>query len=573
MGYWDIMGATSAGLPGDGRTPHYWIGYAKTLSAADGLGRALDLLASCEQDFALMRYWFSGVDLKYDYPIPVLIADATGGGMWGSPPDIDVTLGTSPLVTLAAVGKPVEVLRYLLVSEVTEMFMATRNNGWFEHTTAFTAGDEGSRGEGLSRFLGVQFQLANGFGPVPPGGWAVSELWLNSPQRLNFIDSSPDDHRPNQVTGCTTLFLYYLSSQLGYDVKRIINAGADSLAQVYRNLTGRSDAWQSFIDTVDRHYPRGYPYTPTVDNVFPVSELSAFWAPNQVTCGYSASTQIFIGSTAQAEVYIQLTGDDSATLAVPATVTIPPHSLSTALTVEAVALPLPFSPKHIPVHATYAGKTLSISVTVAPPTVVSITLAPDTVTCGESTTATVTLDNPSKNGPVVADLLCGSGFAHVPPQVTIPQGSISASVVVDTPSSYLPFPPAHVEIMATYGETFVTAMLTVNPSIVVGILAQLSLSPATVVGGYQSQGTVTLIGPVPTDTVVGLAALRTSGRLPTPGRSSTVASVPSSVTIPAGSTSAHFDIDTVEVGDGTTQSATIMAGAVVFKYARLTITG
>jgi len=44
-------------------------------------------------------------------------------------------------------------LRYLLVSEVTEMYMASQGKGSFESTSIFSGADEGSMGESLSRFL------------------------------------------------------------------------------------------------------------------------------------------------------------------------------------------------------------------------------------------------------------------------------------------------------------------------------------------------------------------------------------------------------------------------------------
>src|SRR6185437_8662725 len=100
---------------------------------------------------------------------------------------------------------------------VTEMFMASQNKGWFESTSFFSGADEGSKGEGLSRFLGVQFQLANGLGNVPPPFFSVGTLWLNS-AREDFVDHNPDDHNPDPTTGCTTLFLYYLNSQLVYSI-------------------------------------------------------------------------------------------------------------------------------------------------------------------------------------------------------------------------------------------------------------------------------------------------------------------------------------------------------------------
>ena len=124
--------------------------------------------------------------------------------------------------------------------------------------------------------------------------------------------------------------------------------------------------------------------------------------------------------------------------------------------------------------------------------------------------------------------------------------------------------------------TSASATLSVQSSVVAGILKTLTLFPGTVTAGSQSGGTVTLIQAVPVATVVGLAALEPlsgGGRLPLAGNASTIASVPPSITIPAGQTSGHFTITTnVNVTPGTKRNVTIMAGAVQTQTATLIVT-
>jgi hypothetical protein len=64
---------------------------------------------------------------------------------------------------------------------VTEMFMASKNNGWYEDTALLTGADIGSKGEGLSRFLRFQFQLTNGLQNIRfgNGSFEVVDIWLN----------------------------------------------------------------------------------------------------------------------------------------------------------------------------------------------------------------------------------------------------------------------------------------------------------------------------------------------------------------------------------------------------------
>src|SRR5947209_4767782 len=79
------------------------------------------------------------------------------------------------------------------------------------------------------------------------------------------------------------------------------------------------------------------------------------------------------------------------------------------------------------------------------------------------------------------------------------------------------------------------------------ILSGLSLNPSSVTGGSPSTGTVTLSGPAPSGgAVVSLSSSNTG-----------VASVPSSVTVPAGATSASFTVTTTAVS--TSISVTISA--------------
>lgn len=85
-----------------------------------------------------------------------------------------------------------------------------------------------------------------------------------------------------------------------------------------------------------------------------------------------------------------------------------------------------------------------------------------------------------------------------------------------------------------------------------GVLADATVSPGTVVGGTPAQGTVTLVSAVGTDTVVTLSSTDT-----------TVLTVPPSVTVPAGATSAAFTVTTfVFSGPGEFACVNATAGGV-----------
>ena len=205
------------------------------------------------------------------------------------------------------------------------------------------------------------------------------------------------------------------------------------------------------------------------------------------------------------------------------------------------------------------------------PVLTGLTLSPTSVICGNTSIATVTLDHAYPAGPLTVSLLCSETyFATVPSTVTIPTGASSYSFTVATPSHPISFDPAHVGILASLGGTSVDATLTVLPSVVAGTVQSLTLFPDHVTGGQSTSGSVTLEKAVPTDTLVGLAAVE-SGRTPF-GPQSSVVRVPSSITIPAGGTTGSFRIQTSVLSPPTvSRTATIMAGAVTTKFALLTV--
>jgi hypothetical protein len=238
-----------------GTTTHYKIQYDDSLSAADGQQRAAGLLAVAERDYALMSGWFGGINLTVRTPVEVNISPgpyASAG--WGPP--IRLTPGG---------GSGLDVVRYLLVAEVTEMFMLAQNKGWF----ASDGSNEGSAGEGLSRVLSAEFLRKSDLGSNEPG-FDTAGSWLNS-DRLDFVNNVDEhDHAPDAKSGCATLFINYLSYQLGYDIYRVIAAAAPTLAGVHRHLTGSpSDPFPAFKAMLDAHLPRHDPEGNPINVVVP----------------------------------------------------------------------------------------------------------------------------------------------------------------------------------------------------------------------------------------------------------------------------------------------------------------
>lgn len=236
-------------------TTHYSISYDDSLGAADGRDRGSALAAVCEQDYNMMAGWFPGLSLPYALPVAVnIVPGGYAGASWGPP--ISLRPGN---------GSGLDVVRYLLVAEVVEMFMLAQNRGWF----ASDGSNEGEAGEGLSRFLSTEFLVQSGLGSAMPG-FDTSGIWLNS-DRVDYVNTVDEhDHSPDEKSGCATLFIYYLSYQLGYDIQRIIGGAAPTLAGVYRNLTGdASDPFPPFKQMLDEAFPRTAPDGSPVTSVIP----------------------------------------------------------------------------------------------------------------------------------------------------------------------------------------------------------------------------------------------------------------------------------------------------------------
>jgi hypothetical protein len=174
----------------------------------------------------------------------------------------------------------------------------------------------------------------------------------------------------------------------------------------------------------------------------------------------------------------------------------------------------------------------------APNTTVSVALTTATITAGNTGQGTVSLTTPAPAGGSSVTLSSSNrAVATVPASVTVPAGSSSATFVITAAS------PGTATITASLsGSTAQSPVLTVTTQV---LLSSLSIGSSNVVGGSQAIVTATLTGAAPTG---GAVVTLSSGDPIT---------VPASVTVPAGSTSAPFTIFTRVVGG--TISGTITA--------------
>ena len=166
----------------------------------------------------------------------------------------------------------------------------------------------------------------------------------------------------------------------------------------------------------------------------------------------------------------------------------------------------------------------------------SLSMNPTSVTGGNPSTGTVTLSGAAPAGGVRVTLSSSNTTAaRVPSSVTVPAGATSATFAVSTSPVAA---STAVTVSAIYGGMTKTASLNLMPAPPPPpTLSSLTLNPSSLVGGLQfSTGTITLTRPAPT-----------GGALVMLSSSNSAASVPSSIIVPAGASSATFRINTSTV--------------------------
>ena len=207
------------------------------------------------------------------------------------------------------------------------------------------------------------------------------------------------------------------------------------------------------------------------------------------------------------------------------------------------------------VTASYQGLSFTVPITVTPTTLANVSFNPSTVAGGVVATGTVTLNGPAPSGGTQVNLSSSSPtYAKVPTWAIVQEGSTTATFSVTT----IPVTTAHtVVVTGSFGKVTQTTTLTVDPALV----QKVTVNPTSVPGGITSTGSVSLTGPA---TAGGIQVKLKSS-------STTEATVPATVTIPAKSQSATFVIHTSAVSSTSTPVITASVGT-SSETATLTIT-
>ncbi len=223
------------------------------------------------------------------------------------------------------------------------------------------------------------------------------------------------------------------------------------------------------------------------------------------------------------------------------TVTIQPIDDYVTEPTETVTLTVLPDPSYL--VGPYTGSVVTIADDDFPglPTLTSLAVAPTAVAGGNGATGTVTLSGPAFSGGAVVALTSGdTNSATVPATVTVPAGATTATFAV---TSKAVATTAAVQISAFYRGVTQNASLTVQET----ALASVSLSPNSVAGGCK----------VPTSKVILTGKAPAGGIVVSLASTDPAATVPASVTVPAGASSAGFTVTVSAVT--TTQNGSISA--------------
>ena len=251
--------------------------------------------------------------------------------------------------------------------------------------------------------------------------------------------------------------------------------------------------------------------------------------PTSIVGGGTVSGKITISGAAPlngASIALQ-TVDSS--VEVPDTVTVIKNTTSVTFTIATLNVT---TSKIVTIYATFNSNTVTVDLTLLPLKPSTLTIEPDSIEGTETATATLQMNGvvPANGAGVTVQLSSSdTDEATVPSTIVVPAGASS----VTFPVTGVPVATAQtVTISATYNGTTVNNTLTINPP----RISTLTLDDVEVVGSLTRIGTVTLTSAAPS-----------GGWQVSLGSNSNKASVPATVTVPAGSTSATFTINTTAV--------------------------
>jgi hypothetical protein len=282
----------------------------------------------------------------------------------------------------------------------------------------------------------------------------------------------------------------------------------------------------------------------------PASPVALGFTSNPVYSGNITWVSVQLSSAVPASgAVINLTSSDPNAAPVPATVTMQGNIGWLQFQMQAGQV---VSPTPVTITATLNGASATGHLTVLPPSLKSISFSSKSVNGGAQPGATVLFNGVVPPGGATVNFTSSSPAVLAPAVATAPAGSTQLGVgLPTTPVSATTI----ATITATWNGISVSAPLTLTPQ---GQPASITLSQSSITGGTAAFVTVNTAAAANSDQIFQVTS------------SSPSISVPSSLLMPAGNTSARFNISTSAVSN-VTQGTLAVSGGGVTQSAVLTL--
>jgi len=266
----------------------------------------------------------------------------------------------------------------------------------------------------------------------------------------------------------------------------------------------------------------------TTLQVQPLQPTSLTLSPTSILGGVTTTTGTVTlnGTSPAGGTVVSLTSQWPAFVAVPATCTVPAGSTTGTFVVSTPHMwEIPFTDQ---INATSGGVTQSTTLQVNTNCLNTVTVNPTTVIAGKPVTCTLNLYGPAPAGGWPVTLASGAPYyLGVPATVTVPEGQTSATFTI-TPLKTTPT----MTILISAHDSVIWH--STNLSVLGDSLTGVSMSPSSISAGTSSTGTINLKAPAPT----GGWTVNLSTGAPS------LVTIPSTVVIPAGSSTGTFTVTT-----------------------------
>ena len=285
--------------------------------------------------------------------------------------------------------------------------------------------------------------------------------------------------------------------------------------------------------------------------IVPATLSSVSLSPSVLVGGAPSTGTVALTGAAPAGGTTIGLSSSQASASLPASVLIPAGASSVTFPITTTYVPSTTSDA---ITASVSSKQVTATLTLNSVEVQSYGITPTTVTGGATVSATVSLDGAAPTGGLVISLSSSDPSATVPSSITVLASQTSASFSITTGAVIA---MSTVTLQAKLGNSSQVATLVVQPP----VLSSFSMAPSTIIGGSSSTGTVSLTGPAPAG---GISVILNSydGSV----------TVPASVTIPAGSSSATFTATTIGVASDETVQIKANLGS-NYLFTNLTVLG